>query len=57
MLNYQSTSYHDVISVRQVLGLAPAPEFADWLVEMRLMTDQGLIRPETLPSRFVPLLN
>jgi ethanolamine ammonia-lyase large subunit len=57
MLNYQSTSYHDVISVRQVLGLAPAPEFADWLVEMRLMTDHGLIRPETLPSRFVPLLN
>jgi ethanolamine ammonia-lyase large subunit len=56
MLNYQSTSYHDVISVRQVLGLAPAPEFADWLVEMRLMTDDGLIRPETLPSRFVPLL-
>ena len=57
MLNYQSTSYHDVIAVRQVLGLAPAPEFADWLVEMGLMTDDGLIRPETLPSRFVPLLN
>jgi ethanolamine ammonia-lyase large subunit len=57
MLNYQSTSYHDVISVRQLLGLAPAPEFANWLVEMGLMTDQGLIRPDLLPSRFVPLLN
>jgi ethanolamine ammonia-lyase large subunit len=57
MLNYQSTSYHDVISVRQVLGLAPAPEFADWLLEMGLMTDQGLIRPDVLPSPFVPLLN
>jgi ethanolamine ammonia-lyase large subunit len=57
MLNYQSTSYHDVISVRQVLGLAPAPEFADWLVEMGLMTDRGLIRSDSLPARFVPLLN
>ena len=57
MLNYQSTSYHDVISVRQILGLAPAPEFADWLAKMGLMTDQGLIRPDLLPSRFVPLLN
>jgi ethanolamine ammonia-lyase large subunit len=56
MLNYQSTSYHDVISVRQILGLAPAPEFADWLAEMGLMTDQGLVRPDLLPSRFVPLL-
>jgi ethanolamine ammonia-lyase large subunit len=57
MLNYQSTSYHDVISVRQILGLAPAPEFADWLANMGLMTDQGLIRPDMLPARFVPLLN
>ena len=57
MLNYQSTSYHDVIAVRQILGLAPAPEFADWLVGMGLMTSGGLIRPDTLPSRFIPLLN
>jgi ethanolamine ammonia-lyase large subunit len=57
MLNYQSTSYHDVIAVRQLLGLAPAPEFNDWLVEMGLMTDHGLVRPQALPSRFVPLLN
>jgi len=57
MLNYQSTSYHDVNSVRQVLGLSPAPEFVDWLVRMGLMNDQGLVRPDMLPSRFVPLLN
>jgi ethanolamine ammonia-lyase large subunit len=57
MLNYQSTSYHDVIAVRQILGLAPAPEFADWLVGMGLMTSGGLIRPDILPSRFIPLLN
>src|ERR1051326_1882054 len=31
MLNYQSTSYHDVTSVRRLLNLRPAPEFAAWL--------------------------
>jgi ethanolamine ammonia-lyase large subunit len=31
MLNYQSTSYHDAVGVRQLLGLRPAPEFAVWL--------------------------
>ncbi|MFL6110184.1 MAG: ethanolamine ammonia-lyase subunit EutB [Catenulispora sp.] len=30
MLNYQSTSYHDVAGVRRVLGLGPAPAFARW---------------------------
>jgi len=56
MLNYQSTSYHDVLAMREVLGLAPAPEFADWLMKMGLMTEAGRIRPHSLPSRFVPLL-
>lgn len=31
MLNYQSTSYHDAVGVRRLLGLRPAPEFAAWL--------------------------
>ena len=31
MLNYQTTSYHDVVSVRRLLGLRPAPEFEQWL--------------------------
>ncbi|MEI7771094.1 MAG: ethanolamine ammonia-lyase subunit EutB [Chloroflexales bacterium] len=31
MLNYQSTSYHDVRFMQRTLGLRPAPEFADWL--------------------------
>jgi ethanolamine ammonia-lyase large subunit len=57
MLNYQSTSYHDVLAMREVLGLAPAPEFADWLMKMGLMTEAGRIRPrQALPSRFVPLI-
>jgi ethanolamine ammonia-lyase large subunit len=31
MLAYQSTSFHDAIYLRQVLGLRPAPEFERWL--------------------------
>ena len=31
MLNYQSTSFHDALYVRRVLGLKPAPEFEAWL--------------------------
>ncbi len=31
MLNYQSTSFHDALYVRDLLGLKRAPEFDDWL--------------------------
>ncbi len=31
MLQYQSTSFHDALYVRAVLGLRPAPEFEAWL--------------------------
>ncbi|MFN8357793.1 MAG: ethanolamine ammonia-lyase subunit EutB [Spirosomataceae bacterium] len=41
MLNYQSTSFHDALYVRQLLGLRPAPEFEVWLQNMGLM-DQHL---------------
>jgi ethanolamine ammonia-lyase large subunit len=31
MLNYQSTSFHDALYLRRVLGLRAAPEFEAWL--------------------------
>ena len=31
MLNYQSTSFHDCLYVRDLFGLKRAPEFDDWL--------------------------
>jgi ethanolamine ammonia-lyase large subunit len=34
MLNYQSTSFHDVQVMRQLLGLRAAPEFEVWLDKM-----------------------
>jgi len=31
MLNYQSTSFHDALYLRRILGLRPAPEFEAWM--------------------------
>lgn len=36
MLNYQTTSFHDALYARKVLGLKPAPEFERWLMEMQV---------------------
>ncbi|OKO74368.1 ethanolamine ammonia-lyase subunit EutB [Bradyrhizobium sp. NAS96.2] len=48
MLNYQSTSFHDALYVRDLFGLKRAPEFDDWLVhaglagqDFRLVSDAG----------------
>jgi ethanolamine ammonia-lyase large subunit len=42
MLSYQCTSYHDGATLRQLLGLRPAPEFEAWLEEHGLMHDGRL---------------
>ena len=51
MLNYQSTSYHDALYVRDVLGLKPAPEFTEWLAQLGITDDSGHIRAPQLTSR------
>ncbi|MFN5512712.1 MAG: ethanolamine ammonia-lyase subunit EutB [Burkholderiales bacterium] len=45
MLNYQSTSFHDALYAREVLGLRRAPEFEDWLERMGLTDVQGRLLP------------
>jgi len=45
MLNYQSTSYHDGLYVRNLLGLKHAPEFEEWLKRMNLTDCYGDILP------------
>ncbi|NKF21187.1 ethanolamine ammonia-lyase subunit EutB [Solimonas marina] len=45
MLNYQSLSYHDVLGLRHLLKLQPAPEFQDWLARMGLLDEQGALPP------------
>ncbi|WP_324132947.1 ethanolamine ammonia-lyase subunit EutB [Bosea sp. (in: a-proteobacteria)] len=41
MLNYQSTSFHDQLYIREVLGLKRAPEFEDWLLRMDITDSAG----------------
>ena len=36
MLNYQSTSFHDALYLRELLGLTRAPEFEAWLQRMHI---------------------
>jgi ethanolamine ammonia-lyase large subunit len=38
MLHYQSTSFHDALYLRSVLGLKPAPEFEEWLANRPPLT-------------------
>ena len=45
MLNYQSTSFHDALYIRGVLGLRPAPEFEAWLAGLGLIDGRGGVRP------------
>lgn len=51
MLNYQTTSFHDALYLRQVLGLRPAPEFEDWLLRQDITRPGGGLS-ETLPPAF-----
>ena len=39
MLNYQSTSFHDALYVRALLGLPRAPEFETWLRHNGIVSD------------------
>src|SRR6201996_3072321 len=52
MLNYQSTSFHDALFVRDVFGLMRAPEFENWLLQVGI--SDGSFRlagnPDQLPD-------
>ncbi len=53
MLNYQTTSFHDALYVRRVLGSRPAPEFEQWLTRMQILRDADrYILHESLPEPF-----
>ncbi len=42
MLSYQTTSFHDTATLRQLLGLRPLPEFEAWMESLGLMKDGRL---------------
>jgi ethanolamine ammonia-lyase large subunit len=53
MLNYQTTSFHDALYARKVLGLRPAPEFEDWLKTMGIFEQDDSVRlGDSLPKPF-----
>lgn len=41
MLNYQTTSFHDALYVRQALGKRCAPEFEQWLIKHNIFDATG----------------
>jgi ethanolamine ammonia-lyase large subunit len=51
MLAYQSTSFHDGLTARALLGKRAAPEFEDWLFRMGIGADA-----DRIPARLSPAL-
>jgi ethanolamine ammonia-lyase large subunit len=57
MLNYQSTSFHDALYLRQVLGLRPAPEFEQWLQQHGIFNAVNQLQQQPdVPALFKPAL-
>ena len=57
MLNYQSTSFHDALYVREMLGLRPAPEFEQWLQKHQIFNaDNQLLQQVDIPALFKPAM-
>ena len=53
MLAYQSTSFHDTATLRQLFGLRPAPEFEHWMENLGLMKGGLLTKKAGDPSFFL----
>ena len=47
MLNYQSTSFHDQLYLRDAMGVKRAPEFEAWLQRRGITGRDGRLRPPT----------
>lgn len=54
MLNYQTTSFHDALYARKLLGLRAAPEFEQWLSSTGILYQDGrrLVMGSELPVAF-----
>ena len=53
MLAYQSTSFHDALYLRRVLGLRPAPEFELWLEGMGIFDGRNALAGNLTPPRLL----
>lgn len=57
MLNYQSTSFHDALYVRELLGLRRAPEFEAWMSQVGLADAAGRLSAEAGRHPLLELLS
>lgn len=57
MLNYQSTSFHDALYLRRILGLRPAPEFEEWLNKQGIMDKEGNLMPAKASHQLLQLIS
>ena len=53
MLNYQSTSFHDALYIRKLLGLKPAPEFEGWLLRQGITNETGSLSHNTIMKKLI----
>jgi ethanolamine ammonia-lyase large subunit len=51
MLAYQTTSFHDALYLRRVLGLRPSPEFEDWLDRMGIFDGNNALSQSIEPPK------
>ena len=56
MLGYQSTSFHDVLAMRELFHRRPAPEFEMWLQRQGLLDAAERVRTRAVPARLLALL-
>ncbi|MFQ3174617.1 MAG: ethanolamine ammonia-lyase large subunit, partial [Flavobacterium sp.] len=56
MLNYQSTSFHDALYIRKLLGLKPAPEFEEWLINIGIMNGHHELIHSQKQSKLLELI-
>ena len=60
ILNYQSTSFHDALFARKLLGLKRTPEFEAWLTQMGITDAAGALLPApalpALPASLAALI-
>jgi ethanolamine ammonia-lyase large subunit len=56
MLNYQSTSFHDALYIRKLLGLKPAPEFEEWLINIGIMNVNNEITHSQKQNKLLELI-
>ncbi len=56
MLEYQSTSFHDIAYLHHQLGKQPAPEFQRWLIEQGIKAEDGRLNSVSTDHQILEIL-